>query len=98
MMRYKASNKDPANRWRSKNQYRLERAGIPHDVVVDNHRFWFVVQEGIDLCESGWTVTWITNEQAAELLSVLVEFLGGDRSWDLIDHLHRKLEGREVYV
>ena len=91
-MGFKARNKDPYNKWRATNLHRLEMAGIPQEVVVDDHRFWLVVQEGCDLGRTGWDVSWIDDRQAADLLELLVGFLGDDGGGDLADDLRRKLQ------
>ena len=59
-MGFRARNRNEYNRWRSQNLHALVMAGIPSDFVGDNRRFWFVVQEGCDLGQSGWNVDWIT--------------------------------------
>ena len=90
-MGLKTRNKDPYNKWRLENLHSLELAGIPHDIVVDNRRFWFVVQEGCDLGQSGWDPSWITDQQASDLLELINGFLGDCRGWDLVYELHAKL-------
>ena len=91
-MGFRARNKDGYNKWRATNLHKLETAGIPQEVVVNDHRFWLVVQEGCDLGRTGWDVSWIDDRQAADLLELLVGFLGDESGWDLVGDLRRKLQ------
>lgn len=97
-MGFRADNKETYSRWRSKNRYRLVKAGIPQEIVEDDRRFWIVVQEGEDLGHTGWDTTWIGDEEAAELLSLLDEFLGKTAGWDLLFVLRKRLGAEEPPV
>jgi len=92
-MAFKAKNKNPHNLWRSKNLHTLVQAGIPMRIANDDRRFWNLVEEadenmyGLD----GWTVEWITDEQASVLFEMLTGLLGEHRRLELLDALRRKL-------
>lgn len=90
-MGFRAKNKASYNKWRLDNLQSLELAGIPHDIIMDDRRFWFVVQEGCDFGQSDWNVDWITDEQASMLLDLITGFLGDGRGWDLVGELRKKL-------
>lgn len=62
-------------------------------IASDNRKFWILVLEGWegDFHNEGWTPDWINDDEASDLLGLLVGFLGNDLSWDLIRCLQRKL-------
>lgn len=91
-MAFRSKNKTPDDMWRKKNFSRLVEYGIPQEVVSQNRRFWFVVQEGEDLGGTGWDVDWITEEQASKLLELLREVPSGHQGSDLEWSLKRKLQ------
>ena len=95
-MGFRAKNKDSYNKWRLENLHLLVQAGIPHDIVADDRRFWLVVQEGCDIGHSDWNVAWITDEQSSMLLDLIGGFLGDGRGWDLVGELRKKL-GMEYF-
>ena len=62
-------------------------------IANDNRRFWHLVQEADENMYglNGWTVDWITDEQASALFDMLTGFIGVDRRLELLDALRRRL-------
>lgn len=89
-MYYRQSNKLQSKQWLKKNAWRLNRLGIPSEILSDHDRFLFVVQEGWDL-ESGWRATWIDDNDIDELLLILKERFDSS-GWDLVSVLKRRAE------
>ena len=75
--------------WRAKNSLALTKLGIPACIVQDQRRFLFAVQEGFDW-QSEWKASWISDEQAPELLRLLEEAFGN--GFDLVAGLRRRVQ------
>ena len=91
-MTFKQSNKSDLNKWRVEHLEQLQRAGMPQEIVVDNRRFWFVVQEGDDQLQTGWNPNWISADQAQKLLDLLSDALEDSTGWDLVLSLRRRID------
>lgn len=92
-MGYRSKDRDGLDRWRRQNAYRLIQSGLPDDAVHDHRRFLFVVREGLDPSWSGgtgWTIDWIDDGQAADLLELLRDGFPDARGWHLVEQLERR--------
>jgi hypothetical protein len=70
-MSFRQHNKDPEVAWRGKHRDELLSNGMPAS-VLDNERRWnYVLLHGVDEFESRWDPSWITPEQAADMLELL---------------------------
>ena len=92
-MAFKSKNKNPHNVWRSRNLHALVQAGIPTRIANDDRRFWNLVEEADESMYglNGWTVDWLTQDQASDLFGMLTGFLGEGCQLELLDALRRKL-------
>ena len=92
-MAFRAKNKNAHNVWRSKNLHALVQAGVPMRIANDDRRFWNLVEEADESMYglNGWTVDWITDDQASALFDLLTGFLGDGCRLELCDALRRKL-------
>lgn len=89
-MSYRQNNKTDSRQWLKRNASRLNRLGIPYEVISDHDRFLLAVQEGWDQ-ESGWRAAWIDDEDIDELLNILKEKFDSS-GWDLVYVLKRRAE------
>ena len=82
---------DPTgSRWRLANRALLGKCGVP-DAIADSDRQWaHVLLHGDDHLGTGWDVSWITQEQAAELLAALVHELPLEAGYDLMRLLRQQ--------
>jgi len=71
----------------------LLAAGLP-DFVVDDERRWnYVLLHGDDL-ESGWSPSWITKEQAGDLLRLIGSHYENRSGLDLFPTLEKRIDDK----
>ncbi len=92
LMAYRRSNEtDPfSSRWRIKHRADLADCGIPPDIANDDRRWRYVVLHGDDLV-SGWSETWLSDEQATKLLALLEPHFPAPSGIWLVEALQRRL-------
>lgn len=59
-----------SSRWRIQHGSDLADCGIPVDIAGDDRRWIYVLLHGDDI-ETGWTESWLSDEQATKLLALL---------------------------
>ena len=74
-MAYRRSNDDRpfSSRWRRKHVAELTARGIPAQIAHSDDLWRYTLNHGDDL-ETGWSASWLTNDQARELLAFLQPF------------------------
>jgi hypothetical protein len=70
-MAFRQHNKDSETTRRKTSPDELLRNGMPDSVVDDERRWIYVLLHGADEFGSGWDPTWVTKEQAENLLALL---------------------------
>ena len=96
-MAYRRSNDDGvfSSRWRIAHRAELSDCGIPSDVAGNDRRWLYVLFHGDDL-ETGWSESWLSDEQASKLLALLEpHFPNPVCIADLVDALRRRRGRRE---
>ena len=71
----------------------LADCGIPLDVAGDDRRWTYVLLHGDDI-ESGWSESWLSDEQATKLLVLLEPHFPNAVGIDLVEALQRRLDAR----
>jgi hypothetical protein len=80
-----------SSRWRLANRVKLKKCGVPGE-VAESHRGWiYALLHGDDYLGTGWDVSWITDQQAKELLDLLLANFGDQSGYDLIRLLKRRV-------
>ena len=82
------------SRWRIKHRPDLAACGIPSDVAGDDRRWAYVLLHGDDL-ESGWSESWLSDEQANKLLALLEPHFQDPVGIWLVEALQRRRGGRQ---
>ena len=74
------------------NRTLLDVCGVP-DAIADSDRQWaYVLLHGDDHLGTGWDVSWISPQQAAELLAALVHELPFEARYELVWFLRQRAE------
>ena len=91
-MRFRRSeNTGPSSsRWRLAHRALLGECGIPAEVSDSDRRWGYLLHYGSDDLGTGWDVSWITPEQARELLTALLSDLPSEVGYDLVQSLRRR--------
>ena len=90
-MSFRQRNKYEEQRWLRTHRHQLESAGVPGAILDDGRAWIYVLLHGDDELGSGWDPTWISDEQARTLLSLLREFYVEPVGLDLLDGLERRI-------
>jgi hypothetical protein len=94
-MAFKQHNNRPETIWRRKHRKQLLDAGLP-DSVVDDERTWgYVLLHGDDEFGSGWNTSWITEEQASNLLRLLRSQYPSTDCYDIFPELEKRMRAAE---
>ncbi|MGH1346674.1 MAG: hypothetical protein ACRBN8_34225 [Nannocystales bacterium] len=88
-MGFRQKNKTAEVRWLRTHRHALVSAGIPVD-VFDAGRWNYVLLHAADDFGSGWDLTWIDDDQARALLSLLQSFYGEATGFCLVADLTRR--------
>lgn len=91
-MAYRRSD-DPGpfgSRWRLTHRGELTALGIPADIASSDERWRYTLSHGDDL-KSGWDESWLTDDQARELLAFLNPLFPNTVAVDLVVRLRRRL-------
>ncbi len=91
-MAFRQHNKDPETAWRKKHRDELLQNGLPASVVDDDRQWTYVLLHGADEFGSGWDPTWITKEQAANLLTLVRSQYTNPAGLDLIRELEKRAD------
>ncbi len=66
------------------------------DFLIDDERRWnYVLLHGDDAFESGWSTSWITKEQAADMLRLLRSHYKSTVGLELFRELEKKTDERK---
>lgn len=90
-MTFRRSSDDAVNsaRWLARNRAELAARGIPSE-ILDNARAWnYTLLHGDDALGSGWSVTWLSQDQCRSLLTLLSKDLTSDVGLDLVRKLRQ---------
>ena len=82
-----------SSRWRIRHRGDLADCGIPPDVAGDDRRWKYVLLHGDDV-RTGWLESWLSDQQAAELLALLEPYFPSARGTWLVEALQRRRDGR----
>ena len=78
------------SRWRIAHRADLADCGIPPAVAADDRRWLYVLHHGDDELETGWSVSWLSDEQATKLLALLEPHFRNHASIELVEALQRR--------
>jgi hypothetical protein len=94
VMAYRRSQNDGvfSSRWRIKHQPELVGCGILSGIAGDDRRWTYVLLHGDDL-ESGWSESWLSEEQARKLLALLEPQFSEPIGIGLVEALRRRGSG-----
>jgi|GEM_PF-3433836 len=93
----KSVDSDPVNSaWRRKHRDLLARCGIPDKAIESDKSLTYLLLHGDDELGTGWTLKWISRQQAAELLCFLAQELPNTTGYELVSQLRRYL-GEDVH-
>jgi hypothetical protein len=79
-----------SSRWRLANRGSLERCGVPSEVAGSDRGWTYLLLHGEDYLGTGWDVSWIADQQANELLDLLLPHFSNETGIDLIRLLRRR--------
>jgi hypothetical protein len=88
-MSFRQHNKDPDTAWRRKLRGELLATGLPDFIIDDDRRWNYVLLHDYDP-ESGWNPSWITKEQARDLLQLLRSHYEQSTALWLFDSLEKR--------
>lgn len=80
------------SRWRLANKSLLGACGVPAEVTDSDRRWIYLLLHGYDYCGTGWDVSWVSPQQAAELLAVLERQLSSTDGCDLVRLLRKRAD------
>jgi len=89
-MSFRQHNKDPRAEWRKRHRDELLTNGIPASVIDDERQWSYVLLHGADEFGGGWNPSWITKEQAGNLLTLLRPQYTNPVGLDLIRELEKR--------
>jgi hypothetical protein len=78
------------SRWRLANRTLLQSCGVPFEVANSDRGWVYVLLHGDDHLGTGWDVSWISKQQASELLILLTRELSSEIGYDLVRLLRQK--------
>jgi hypothetical protein len=90
-MSFRQHNKNPDTVWRKNHRSELLAAGMPDFLIDDEQRWTYVLLHGDDELASGWDPTWITKQQASDLLRLLRSHYEDNVGLNLFVALERRL-------
>ena len=79
-----------SSRWRIAHRADLADCGIPPQVAADDRRWLYVLHHGDDELETGWSVSWLSDEQVTKLLALLEPHVPNAIAVDLVQDLRRR--------
>ena len=90
-MGFRRSDDDEAgsSRWRRRHRARLLACGLPLELLESDRTLSYVLFHGDDPA-SGWNASWLSDEQAEQLLAFLTEVIPNATAFDLIAELQRR--------
>jgi hypothetical protein len=83
-----------SSRWRAAHRRSLLDAGLPADVVDSDRALTYVLLHGDDALGSGWDPSWLTDEQASRLLTLLQQLLGDSVAYEILPRLSARAARR----
>jgi hypothetical protein len=92
-MAFRQHNKNPDTTWRRTSRAELLATGLPDFLVDDERRWTYVLLHGDDL-ESGWSPSWITKDQAADLLRLLHSHYENRVGLELFTTLEKRIDDK----
>ena len=95
-MAFRQNNKEPQAVWRKKCRDELLANGIPASVIDDERRWNYVLLHATDEFGSGWDPSWITKEQAGNLLTLLRTKYTNPVGLDLIMALGKRINAASI--
>jgi hypothetical protein len=78
------------SRWRLAHRALLAECGIPDEVADSDGRWAYLLLHGSDGPGTGWRTSWVSPEQAAQLLDRLRIDLPSEVGYDLVPCLRRR--------
>ena len=95
-MTFRQHNKNTDTAWRTRSRPLLLAAGLPDFLIDDERRWTYVLLHGNDL-ESGWSPSWITKEQATDLLHLLCSHYEKWVGFNLFVTLEKRIDDKLQY-
>jgi hypothetical protein len=87
----RSDNEQPgSSRWRRTHRSRLLACGVPAAILDSDRTLTYVLLHGDDL-ETGWDTSFLSDEQAKQLLAVLNDVIPNPLGFDLIAVLERRV-------
>ncbi len=80
-----------SSRWRLRHAAELVASGVPPGVADDDRRWIYVLLHGDDLA-TGWSVDWLRDEQARDLLTLLAPCFTSEVGYDLLSRLRARCD------
>ena len=94
-MSFRQHNKNPDTSWRKTHRVQLLAAGMPDFLIDDERRWTYVLLHGDDELESGWSLSRITPEQAADMLRLLQSHYESRVGLELFRALEKRIDERQ---
>jgi len=91
-MSFRQHNKNTDTAWRRVHRADLLAAGMPDFLVDDDRRWNYVLLHGDDELESGWSPSWITSDQAADMIRLLQAHYVSRVGLDLFVSLEKRID------
>jgi hypothetical protein len=79
------------SRWRLAHRAQLTACGVPAEIAASDKRWRYVLYHGDDP-QSGWDETWLSNDQARNLLAFLGPLLPNPVGADLVERIQRRID------
>jgi hypothetical protein len=80
----RSSSEEPgSSRWRRKHRSRLLACGLPAAVLDSDRKLTYLLLHGDDELETGWDTSFLSDEQAQQLLALLKELIPNPVGFDL---------------
>jgi len=92
--RRSSSDEPGSSRWRLKHRAELLGCGIPDSVLESDRTLTYVLLHGDDELGTGWNPSFLSREQAGQLLAFLRRELEEPTGYEIIRVLERRVQGK----